>query len=90
MSGLFWHAYFEVFLKSSKIHPRNTEDPKVGNLPPGLLVYARVSLRILWVWPWPNRLPHGLAWVLYGGVLAGECSLECGLKGLVLPLWFYG
>ena len=63
---------------------------KVGNLPLGLLVWARVSLRMLWVRPQSKRLPWGSARVLHGHVLAEECSLECGLGELLLPPWFYG
>ena len=68
---------------------RNTEGPKVGNLPPNIPVRARVSLGMLWVRPQPKRLPHGSARVLHGRVLTGECSLECSLGELLLLLWFY-
>ena len=66
------------------------EGRKVGNLPLDLLVRTRVSLKMLWVQPQPKRLPHGLAQVLRGEVLVGECSLECGLGELLLLSWFYG
>ena len=62
----------------------------VGNLPPDLLVWVRVSLLVLKVKPQSKILSHVLARVLHGGVLAGECSLECGLGGLLLLSWFYG
>ena len=66
------------------------EGLKVGNLPSDLLVWASVSLKMLWVWPQPKRLPRDSTRVLYGGVLAEECSLECGLGELLLStmvLW---
>jgi len=80
-----------VFTNSSKKnHPRNTGGPKVGNLPLDLLVRARVSLKVVHVQLQPKRLSHGLARVLHGGVLAGECSLEYSLGELLLLLWFRG
>ena len=39
--------------------------------------------------PWSKRLAHGLTWALPRGVLREECSLKFGLRGLLLPQWFY-
>ena len=66
------------------------EIPKVGNLAPEFLIWVRVSELELWVRTQPKRLPHGLIQALLGGVIGEECSLECGLKELLLPLWFCG
>ena len=88
LSFVHWFEVFPRYLE--KFILKKMESPKVGNLPPELLVWARVSLKMLWVWPQPKRLPRDSAQALYGGVLVGECSLECGLGELPLPLWFCG
>jgi len=79
--------YFQDIQKSSS---SKIESPKVGNLPLEFLVLVKVSEWELWVWTYLKRLPHGLIQALLGGVIGEECSLECGLKELLLPLWFCG
>ena len=74
------------FQNLQRICPQSMKDPKVGNLPPDLLVRARVSIKVLLVWPPPKSLPRDLAQALHVGVLAGECSLECDLGKLLLHL----
>ena len=83
--GISISRYFQNL---HEIHPQKMEIPKARNLPLEFLVRVRVSEWELWVWPWPKRLPHGLIQALHGGVLGEECSLECGLKELLLLLCF--
>ena len=78
-----------MFLNFRKSHPQNVGGPKVGNLPLDLLVRVRVSLWVIKVRSQSKRLPRVSARFLHRGVLAGECSLECGLGELLLPPWFY-
>ena len=84
----FGMSISRYLLNLQRNYPQNTKGPNVGNLPSDLLLWARVSLWVLKVRLLQKRLPRVLAQVLHGGVLAGECSLECVLGELLSP-WFY-
>ena len=86
----FGMSISRYFQNLHEIYPRKMEISKVGNLPPEVPVWVRVSEWEVMVRPWLKRPPHGLIQALHGGVLGEGCSLECGLVMLLLSLWFYG